>query len=181
VHGPSPRRLGVIGLATSAVSAALDGLDRAHRRRPDVACDAGSTAKPGAPAASTLRRRTANKSQAPKQVGAVNERNDRVERQSANLARHLNERYPDAVMFLARYAGGRPNCSGATVLTLAVASGAQTEELRLPFAPGDGSTDVRQQVARLLGAARAALPAGADVPLTSLEAQRLSGGSGHGR
>lgn len=111
---------------------------------------------------------------------------DRLARQSANLARHLNDRHPDTVLFLARHAAGRIGATSATVLAadatglaLSVESPGGADDRLLPFEPATGPGDVRQLVAQLLLATRAALPPGSNVPLTSLEAQHRSASGGH--
>lgn len=99
-------------------------------------------------------------------------------REGANLARHLNERYPDAVLFLARYAGGQPEATGAQVaalgdgmLELTVDTGGIQSHVTLELPPGhDEHRDLRSQVRALLQQTRAALPTGSTVPLSSLEA-----------
>lgn len=109
---------------------------------------------------------------------------DRVGRQSANLARHLNGQHPTTVLLLARHApGGRPDATAAELtgadddgLTLSVTTPDGRSELRLALPDGP---DVRARLGLLLTHIRAALPDG--VPLTSLEAQRAGGERGpHG-
>ena len=107
---------------------------------------------------------------------------ERAKRQSANLARHLDDRYADTVLLLARHAAGRSDAVSASViaavpagLTLAVRTADGEEQVQLPFPAG--TTDVRAAVRELLRTTRAGLPA--DVPLTSLEAQQQSGASPH--
>ena len=109
---------------------------------------------------------------------------DRVGRQSANLARHLNGQHPTTVLLLAQYApGGRPDATAAELtgadddgltLTAAVPGGDVVLRLALPEL-----ADLRGRIGALLKQVRAALPD--DVPLTSLEEQMAGGGRGpHG-
>lgn len=105
---------------------------------------------------------------------------DRAARQSANLARHLNDQHPGTVLLLARYApGGRPDATAAALtgaddesLACTVPGPDGPTELRLALPPG---SDVRSRIGALLRATRAALPDDGSVPLTSLE-QQMAGG-----
>lgn len=102
--------------------------------------------------------------------------NERAARQGANLARHLNQSYPDTVLFLARHAAGRPDAVEARldsvtadelVLTVTAAGGTAVVRVPLSAAPG-AAPDVRGRVRALLAVARQAAPG---EPLTSLEKQ----------
>lgn len=106
---------------------------------------------------------------------------DRAGRQSANLARHLNDQHPSTVLLLARFAPGGRSDATAAELTGADDDGL-TVEARTPdgaaelwLALPDGS-DVRARVGALLKATRAGLPDA--LPLTSLEEQIAGGGRG---
>lgn len=46
------------------------------------------------------------------------EHSDRAARQGANIAWHLNQSYPDTVLFLAWHAGGRPHAIAAEMHTV---------------------------------------------------------------
>lgn len=114
----------------------------------------------------------------------MNEHDSRAERQSANLARHLNGQHPSTVLLLARHApGGRPDATEAALtqarddlLTIAAAVPEGRVDLRLSLPDGP---DVRGRIATLLQQTRAQLTD--DVPLTSLEEQMAGGGRGpHG-
>jgi len=104
----------------------------------------------------------------------------RANRQAANLARHLNDRYPDTALFLARYAAGRVDVTAAqfasvgchnVVLNLQVGSSTETTSLEMPGATTDQSAgEPRLRLRQLLATTRSALPAGSDAPITSLEA-----------
>lgn len=116
----------------------------------------------------------------------MTDHHDRPGRQSANLARHLNDQHPTTVLLLARHAaGGRPDATDAELtgadddgLTLKATLPAGDAVLRLPLPDGP---DVRARIAALLTATRAALPDDGSVPLTSLEEQMAGGGRGpHG-
>lgn len=113
----------------------------------------------------------------------MREQQDRAARQSANLARHLNEQHPGTVLLLARHApGGRPDATHAQLTGaddhLAVAATTPDGQVALRLALPNGP-DVRVRIGALLSATRAALPD--TVPLTSLEEQMRGGGRGpHG-
>lgn len=109
---------------------------------------------------------------------------DRAERQSANLARHLNGQHPSTVLLLARYApGGRPDATAAELtgvdddgLTITATAPEGTADLRLALPDG---SDVRGRIRALLKATRAGLPD--TEPPTSLEEQMADAGRGpHG-
>lgn len=107
---------------------------------------------------------------------------DRGSRQAANLARHLNERYPDTVLFLARRAAGRPEATAAVLssidddhLTLSLELPTEFTDVRVPLPTGEG-LDARRRLAELLRVTRAGSPG---EPLTSLE-QQLAHGPGRG-
>lgn len=111
---------------------------------------------------------------------------DRAARQSANLARHLNDQHSGTVLLLARHArGGRTDATAARLvgadddgLALQVDTPNGRVGLRLALPAGDG--DVRSRIGALLAATRAGLPD--TVPLTSLEEQMAGGGRGpHGQ
>lgn len=96
----------------------------------------------------------------------------RAQAQARNLARHLNDRHPDTMLFLAQQAAGRPAATAAELtavdeagVTLTVRDADGPEVVRVPFPPASGG-DVRTRFGALLRAARAARP---DGPLTSLE------------
>ena len=108
---------------------------------------------------------------------------ERADRQAANLARHLNQRYPDTVLFLVRYAAGQRNATTAELLAVAeagvtVMSDAVSEPVHIAFDEAAGSpTDARSRLRHLLEVTRAA---NAHYPLTSLEQQmRPSPGTPH--
>ena len=99
----------------------------------------------------------------------------RAQAQARNLARHLNGRHPDTVLFLARQAAGRPAAVAAELVavdaagvTLSVDADGRTEQIQVPFPPSEGQ--VRARLGALLRQARAGDP---DGPLTSLEQQHL--------
>lgn len=97
---------------------------------------------------------------------------DRARRAARNLARHLDERHPDTVLFLARHAAGRPEAVTASLLSVDDAGITLTvdgadEPLRVVFPPAAGpAPDPRARLRQLLLSTRAARPGG---PLTSLE------------
>ncbi len=69
---------------------------------------------------------------------------ERTDRQSANLSRHLNADHPDTVLFLARRAGGRATVSSAQLtgvdessLDVAVVTADGPQQLHSTFS-GDG-------------------------------------------
>lgn len=113
----------------------------------------------------------------------MSERDDRAVRQSANLARHLDQQHPGTVLLLARHApGGRPDATAARLtgvedhleITADTPAGPVALRLALPDGP-----EVRGRIRALLAATRAGLPD--TVPLTSLEQQLAGGGRGpHG-
>jgi hypothetical protein len=115
---------------------------------------------------------------------------NRQGRISANLARHLNSQYPDTVLFLARYASGRPEATAAqlakvledsVMLIVEADRGLDTVTLALPPLPmGKDSGGARERLRVLILETRAALPAQPAVPITSLEASFLSGDEGAG-
>lgn len=98
---------------------------------------------------------------------------DRGERQALNLARHLNERHSDTVLFLARCAAGRPDATVEELLavdrdgvTLSIDGSTTTVRIRFPAAGSDEPTEARSRLRQLLHATRTAHPGEA---LTSLE------------
>lgn len=104
----------------------------------------------------------------------------RAQDQARNLARHLNDRHPDTILFLAQQAAGRPAADAAelttldeTGLTLAVHVAGGTEAVRVAFPPAPGS-DPRSRFGALLRTTRAAAPHG---PLTTLEVVHEAAGT----
>ena len=102
----------------------------------------------------------------------MDDENTRSQAQARNLARHLNDRHPDTVLFLAQQAAGRPSAVAAELtivdeagVTLTVHGGHSPEVVRVLFPPASG-TDARSRFGALLRSARAGGP---DGPLTSLE------------
>lgn len=99
---------------------------------------------------------------------------ERADRQAANLARHLNQRHPDTVLFLVRCAAGQRNATTAELLAVedagvTVTSDAVSEPVQIAFGETVGSpTDARSRLRHLLEVTRAA---NAHYPLTSLEQQ----------
>lgn len=110
----------------------------------------------------------------------MSDHDDRNARQSAHLARHLNDQHPGTVLLVARHApGGRPEACRAELtgldeggLELTVTASRGTTQLRLALPEGP---DVRSRVGALLREIRAGLPDDGSVPLTSLEQQMRSG------
>lgn len=106
---------------------------------------------------------------------------DRAARQGANLARHLNQSYPDSVLFLARLAGGKPDATAAELVSLTdaellfqVTTAGAVQPVRVPLPPAaDTGDDVRARVRELLRLTRLNSP---DAPVTSLE-ERTGGRS----
>jgi hypothetical protein len=98
----------------------------------------------------------------------------RPARQAGNLARHLNERHPDTVLFLARHAGGQRDATHAELLAvddtgLTVSIDAAKEPVQIAFGDtADSATDARSRLRELLLVTRAA---NAQYPLTILERQ----------
>lgn len=102
-------------------------------------------------------------------------RSERAERQALNLARHLNERYPDTVLFLARNAAGQPAAMAAELLavdsdgvTLCIDGSAPAVRICFPATGSAEPTEARSRLRQLVQATRAAHPSEA---LTSLEEQ----------
>jgi hypothetical protein len=95
---------------------------------------------------------------------------DRADRQAAHLTRHLNQRHPDTVLFLARHAGGQIEATAAELLAVTeagvtVATDASIEPVHIAFDEAASARgDVRSRLRRLLEVTRAATP---DCPLTS--------------
>lgn len=95
---------------------------------------------------------------------------------AANLARHLNEHYPDTLLLLARTLGARPAADSAQIdvldaegIKMTVRNDASEEPLELVFSKtADPDTAPRERLADLVAQARALDPAGI---LTSLELQ----------
>jgi len=95
---------------------------------------------------------------------------------TANLARHLNEQYPDTVLFLARTLATRPAAASARItaiqddgidITVRTVSG--VEAAHVPFSKtADGDISLRERMTDLVAQARAI---DANGPLTSLEQQ----------
>lgn len=116
----------------------------------------------------------------------MNAGGSRAERQGANLVRHLNERYADTVLFLARRAAHCPQADSAELLTigegdlsLSVQDREGTRTVRVPLPSATpGATDVRGRVKALLEATRAEHP---DDPMTSLESARSGPAGLHAR
>lgn len=107
---------------------------------------------------------------------------DRSQRQAVNLARHLNDRYSDTVLFLARFAGGATDATHAQLLAvdgtgLTLTTDVRDEPVHISFPSARGHADGRARVAGLLGTIRVAHP---NEPLTSLE-QQIGGTLGSGR
>jgi putative heme iron utilization protein len=104
------------------------------------------------------------------------EERGRAARQATNLARHLNERHPDTVLFLARYAAGHRQATTANLLSvdtdgITLTIDGSEQEVRVPFDTAIASSqtaDARSRLRRLLEATRAA---NSGIPLTSLEKQ----------
>ena len=96
----------------------------------------------------------------------------------ANLARHLNDRYPDTVLFLARSLAARPKTTVAGIIALdrqgiqlVFRDGQHSDSIRVAFPPStDGAVSLREQVAGLVATARTADPKGT---LASLEVQMV--------
>lgn len=101
---------------------------------------------------------------------------DRAQRQAVNMARHLNERHPDTVLFLARYAAEQPDATTAALVAvdadgITLTIGGSGQQVRVSFdavAASGQATDARSRLRQLLQATRAAHPG---TPLTSLEEQ----------
>jgi len=95
---------------------------------------------------------------------------------AVNLARHLNDQYPDTVLFLARMLGARPAADSARInaiqddaIDMTVRIGKDVEAVRLLFpTTADKETSLRERICELVAEARAF---DADGPLTSLEQQ----------
>lgn len=107
---------------------------------------------------------------------------DRSQRQAVNLARHLNDRYSDTVLFLARFAGEATDATHAQLLAvdetgLTLSTDVRDEPVHISFPSAGGHPDVRARLAGLLGATRVAHP---NEPLTSLE-QQIGGTPGGGQ
>ena len=107
----------------------------------------------------------------------------RAERQAVNLARHLDERHPDTVLFLARSCDGHAEATSAELLAVAdagvtLSTDLSAEPVHLPFDTSPGQpADPRGRFRRLLETARSQRP---DEPLTSLEQQLLAADHPHG-
>ncbi len=95
---------------------------------------------------------------------------------AVNLARHLNDQYPDTVLFLARMLGARPAADSARInaimddaIDMTVRIGKDVEAVRIPFLKtADRDISLRERVCELVAEARAF---DADGLLTSLEQQ----------
>ena len=95
---------------------------------------------------------------------------------TANLARHLNDQYPDTVLFLARILAGRPAAASARItaveddgIDITVRTGSDVEAVRVPFSKTvDRDISLRERMSGLVAQARAI---DANGPLTSLEQQ----------
>ncbi len=95
---------------------------------------------------------------------------------TVNLARHLNDQYPDTVLFLARMLGARPAADSARInaiqddaIDITVCIGKDVEAVRLPSpTTADKDTSLRERISELVVQARAL---DADGLLTSLEQQ----------
>lgn len=94
----------------------------------------------------------------------------------ANLARHLNDQYPDTVLFLARSLAARPSADSARItaveddgIEITVRTGSNVEAVRVPFSKAaDNAISLRERMSGLVAQARAS---DTDGPLTSLEEQ----------
>lgn len=102
----------------------------------------------------------------------------RGDREARNLARHLNDAYPDTLALLLRALGGVAGSTAAAIdsidestLTVVDTGGAGSAVLTLP---GDPSQPLRPRLAGLVQQARAAEPAGAPTGL-----ERMLGGHRH--
>lgn len=98
---------------------------------------------------------------------------DRSQRQAVNLARHLNDRYSDTVLFLARFAGAAADATHAQLLAvdetgLTLTTDVSDKPVHISFPSAGGQAEVRARVAALLGTTRVVHP---DEPLTSFEQQ----------
>jgi hypothetical protein len=107
---------------------------------------------------------------------------DRSQRQAVNLARHLNDRYGDTVLFLARFAGGATDATHAQLLAvdetrLTLTTDVRDEPVHISFPSAGGHAEVRARIEGLLDTIRVARP---NEPLTSLE-QQIRGTAGGGR
>lgn len=95
---------------------------------------------------------------------------------AVNLARHLNDQYPDTVLFLARTLAARPAAVSARIsaveddgIEITIGPGSDVEAVRIPFLKtADRDLSLRERVSALVAQARAI---DADGPLTSLEQQ----------
>ena len=115
----------------------------------------------------------------------------RSERQGANLARHLNQSYPDAAEFLARYGGGIQDAADAAFVTvteqavvISLSSGSAQAPVTLPLPSSPDDRDLRARLRLLVEQIRADLPEQPPVPLTSLEQMlggQATGQGGHRR
>lgn len=100
---------------------------------------------------------------------------DRRARERANLARHLNQNYPDTLLLIAVALGGAADATEAellsleeTSLVLAVTTEAQpggAEQVSVTL-PGEADEPLRQRVATVVRHARAKAP---DRPATGME------------
>jgi hypothetical protein len=96
----------------------------------------------------------------------------RAERAAINLARHLNERHPDTVLFLARFAGGQRDAASSELLAVddagvTLRTAGSERQVRIGFDPAAGQPpDARGRLRQLLLATRSAHP---EAPMTSLE------------
>lgn len=108
----------------------------------------------------------------------------RAERQAANLARHLNQSYPDMATFLAQHAPAVPQATNASfvgvteqLVTLAVTINGEVRLEHLPLPESPQAHDTRSRLRLLIEQTRVSVPAEPAVALTSLE-QMLVGTAG---
>lgn len=113
---------------------------------------------------------------------------DRTVREGNNLARHLNEQYPDTALFLARHAALRPEATAASIAGIADGvmslrvSGPEPGLVAVPLpVEGPDGDGLRSRLVALVQQTRAGVPEDANEPLTSLEAMMAGPATGEAR